>query len=352
MKIAESSLGLASQHALRQEQSREESLRFWIGNERPDFAEGEGDAVLVRLSPQALALQKEPPPQVASAKEVEDAVEAAEDPKLTTIRVILEMLTGREIRVASVTPAAPEEMEIPAEPPAAGGAESGAGQRQGWGLEYDLVERLREEETMHFAAAGQVRTEDGRTFSFQLELLMERRFVQETQIHLRAGDAKLVDPLVINLGGQGVALSELRFDFDLDGDGREETLFQLGQGSGFLALDRNRDGRITSGQELFGPASGNGFTELAGLDSDNNGWLDENDPGYTDLRIWMKDGEGRDLLFTLGEKNVGAIFLRPVATPFSLTDAGNSLQARVRESSIFLAENGGVGTVQEIDLAV
>ena len=124
------------------------------------------------------------------------------------------------------------------------------------------------------------------------------------------------------------------------------------QGNGLLALDRNGDGRINNGLELFGPASGNGFAELARLDSDNNGWLDENDPMYDQLRVWMRDEAGNDSLATLAQKNVGAILLRPVESVFAMKNGANGVQGQLRETSIFLEESGGVGVVQEIDFAV
>jgi hypothetical protein len=43
-------------------------------------------------------------------------------------------------------------------------------------------------------------------------------------------------------------------------------------------------GRIDSGSELFGPATGSGFGELAALDGDGNGWIDENDDAFARLR--------------------------------------------------------------------
>jgi hypothetical protein len=41
-----------------------------------------------------------------------------------------------------------------------------------------------------------------------------------------------------------------------------------------------------------------------------------------------------------------------VETPFSLTDSENSLLAQIRASGIYLREDGGAGTLQQIDLAV
>ena len=50
---------------------------------------------------------------------------------------------------------------------------------------------------------------------------------------------------------------------------------KLAAGQGFLALDKNEDGEINDGGELFGTRSGDGFGELAVFDEDCNGWIDE-----------------------------------------------------------------------------
>lgn len=214
------------------------------------------------------------------------------------------------------------------------------------------METASEQESTTFSATGQVVTADGQTIDFQLQLAMQREFSATNRVQIRAGDALLVDPLVINCNGKAAELSNMRFGFDLDGDGDMEQIPGLAPGSGFLAFDRNHDGLINNGLELFGPATGMGFSELARLDSDGNGWLDENDPLYAELRIWMRDEAGKESLASLAEKNVGAIFLNPVKTDFALKNSENGLLGQLRESSIFLVESGGAGTVQEIDIAV
>lgn len=67
---------------------------------------------------------------------------------------------------------------------------------------------------------------------------MARSYTESVSFSLRAGDQRLKDPLVLDFGGPAAALSDVRFDFDLDGDGRKEQLPLL-SGSGFLAFDRN-----------------------------------------------------------------------------------------------------------------
>jgi len=350
MKIATAAVSLTSTHALHEEQTREESLRFWTGNERPVFAGEEAPgAVQVQISPEARQLQQtatQPLDQAASAEDVS----LSEDPKLRAMRLILEALTGRKIHITRF-----EQPSTEASAPSAGtGAKptDAPPARQGWGFEYDRVETVSEQEAMTFSAAGQVVTTDGRTIDFQVQLGMQREFSSTDTVHVRAGDAKLVDPLVINFNGKAAELSEGRFAFDLNGDGKDEQISGLAPGSGFLALDRNGDGKINNGLELFGPATGQGFAELAKLDSDGNGWLDENDPKYAELRVWLRDAAGNDSLASLAEKNVGAILLNPAKTAFALKDSENGVQGQLRETSIFLGENGGAGTVQEVDLAV
>ena len=98
--------------------------------------------------------------------------------------------------------------------------------------------------------------------------------------------------------------------------------------------------------------SGNGFADLSAYDSDKNNWIDENDAVYSRLLVWSKDSAGKDTLSTLAQRNVGALYLGNVATPFDLKDSENALQGQVRSSGIYLNENGSVGTLQQIDLVV
>ncbi len=124
----------------------------------------------------------------------------------------------------------------------------------------------------------------------------------------------------------------------------------LGAGSGYLALDKNGDGVINDGSELFGPQSGSGFRDLAAYDEDGNGWIDENDSIWSKLKIWCKNPDGTDSLYTLKEKGVGAICLQNTATDFTLKGSGGRDNGYLRSTGIFLYENGNVGTVQHLDL--
>lgn len=210
---------------------------------------------------------------------------------------------------------------------------------------------FREEEHTRFSAQGKVLTSDGREIDIELDVGMSRKF-ESTE--LAQSIKVLKDPLVVNFDGPAVALDDHRtFMFDIDMDGEEDQLAQLKTGSGFLALDKNGDGIINDGSELFGAQSGNGFVDLAEYDEDGDGFIDEDDSVFNQLRIWVPGDDGESELFALLDKDVGAVHLNHVETEFALNRmADNENMGYVRSSGVFLKESGGVGSVQQIDLSV
>lgn len=209
-----------------------------------------------------------------------------------------------------------------------------------------------EEETTAYSAAGIVQTADGRQISFGVQVEMSRSFCEQYE-EITQQNYIFTDPLVINYKGNTAKITDQKFLFDLDSNGKAEEMHFTAEGSGFLALDKNGDGVINNGNELFGTKSGDGFRDLAAYDSDGNGWIDEADSVFADLKIYTKDDKGRDVLISLKEAGVGAIYLGNVSTEFSMKDSEtNDMQAQVRKTGVFLFEDGGAGTVQHIDFAV
>lgn len=211
-----------------------------------------------------------------------------------------------------------------------------------------------EREAVAYNARGVVNTADGKRISVDVSLAMSREFFSyaSASIQLRP-PGNLIDPLVINYGGTAASLTGEKYAFDLTMDGSLEQISFAGPGSGFLVLDKNGDGVINDGSEMFGPATGSGFGELREWDSDGNGWIDENDEVFGRLKIWSKDAAGGDQLFTLLELDIGAIYLGDVATEFSINDAAGNNQGVMRSASFFLKESGGgAGAISHIDLRV
>ena len=209
-----------------------------------------------------------------------------------------------------------------------------------------------ESESVAFASSGMVKTQDGRSIDFNIEVSMSRAFTSQINTLTTQNYIK-TDPLVINLDTDIGSVTDQKFLFDLDSDGDEEEISFAGKGSGFLALDRDGDGRIGDGSELFGTKSGDGFKDLAAFDEDGNGWIDENDSIYSKLKVWTKDEDGNDYLINLKDADVGAIYLDNADTQFSLKDGNNRLNGEIKKTGIYLHEStGAAGTLNHIDLAV
>ena len=194
---------------------------------------------------------------------------------------------------------------------------------------------FQEAERLQMGAMGTITTDDGRKVDFALGLDMARNFELEESLTQQETTRTLIDPLVINLDGGAASLTSSSFSFDLDADGHEEEISFVGQGSGFLALDMNKDGLINDGSELFGTQGTEGFADLARYDGDGNMWIDENDEIFNDLKVWTRNEQGEDQLLSLKEAGVGAIYLGSTTSSFELTDSENNLLGQVKRSGVF-----------------
>ena len=206
-------------------------------------------------------------------------------------------------------------------------------------------------EETSFVSSGSVKTQDGREIEFNLSFSQSRRFCESTNVEFDFTEVYYMDPLVINCSDDVAEVSDQSFYFDLDCDGEEDNIALLGKACGFLALDRNEDGIINDGSELFGAKTGDGFKELAVFDLDGNGWIDENDEVFNRLKIWKRHEDGTSELVGLGVAGIGAIYLQSTETGMSMqSEAGNPLAA-LRQTGIYLREDGTAGTIQHVDLA-
>ena len=356
MKIVDANIQMASSRSAAEEHRIQESLTVWQNAQAPRTVTGEElqaalqDGVIASEDAFRVSISAETVEKVFVLEAVdpeEMALSAREAFELSLLKLLVERLTGKKIKLVGPADIAPGDCKecvatekVPDEQT-----------DQGWGLIYSYNESYYEAEQTSFTAEGVIRTADGREIDFSVELRMSREFLSQQSIDVRAGDA-LKDPLVINYAGRAAELSSTHFAFDLDLDGRKDQIAFLRPGSGFLALDRNSDGIVNDGSELFGPETGNGFQELATHDQDMNGWIDENDPIFNRLRIWQRDDSGNNRLFALGKLGIGAIYLGNISTPFALKNQANEQEGAVRSSGVFVSENGMVGTVQQVDMVV
>lgn len=348
MRIQNSSVAMAGESRRIEVYSKEESLRAWVDKDgRLPGNAMDQKSIILEISEEAKAMEAKAS-KIGEAEEIELEISDGDKQKLLLIQRMIEYLTGKKIKFYL-----PKKLKLDNPNNAVNGSGQNSVQaKQGWGIVYESRESHIEQESMSFAAKGTIHTSDGRTISLELSLNVSRSFAYSSNISFRAGDAVMVDPLVINFGTSSAGLTEGKFQFDLDADGKTEPISFLSQGSGFIALDINNDGIINDGSELFGTRTGDGFKELSVFDEDNNGWIDENDPIYEKLRIWIKDDKGNDQLLALGQKGVGAIYLGNAAADFSLKNSDNSTNGQIKRTGIYLKENGSAGTVQHVDIAI
>ena len=350
MKIASAQVQAQSEHLLEKTSVSMERLNFWTGTP-PQEGVGtsqEEPAVVVSLTPSDERQKLFTANSRAKRLEIRNQPEEEQtDVKLRLLEAMVLMFTGKRIRLRTVDKDFLQKSEEPQITELSGGQSP----QIDWGLEYDSFHSYEETEQMRYAASGQVKTQDGRTISFALELNLSRRYYEQSGVSLRMGSRPRTDPLVIAYAGAAPALSSQKYDFDLNADGVDERISFATAGSGFLALDKNGDGSINDGGELFGPKSGNGFMDLRAYDLDNNGWIDESDPVFGKLSILTMGADGNTALFSLGEAGVGAIYLNETKTEYSFSSAKES-DGVMQASSIFLRENGTAGTIHHIDLTI
>ena len=189
---------------------------------------------------------------------------------------------------------------------------------------------------------------------YQVEKDTQRAISMEMKVNftfdLQGGQARvevegaMADPLVIDLDGDGIETTTLKngVNFDINGDGiKEKTAFTTG-GDGLLALDRNHDGKITSGTELFGDQNGaeDGFMELAKFDSNNDSIINREDPVFKDLKVMIGNSSE---LYTLDRLNINEISL------MGKKKAGfYNNNNYIKETAAFKRSDGSQGNIGEV----
>lgn len=312
MRIQESTVSLQSSHALQREQSFEIEISSAF---RGIFAEA------------AAASQDDKAARAAALNE--QAQQLLRD----LIEAIMAAMDGKTCRQSEKEPAT-----LPV------GSASGRPRSYDGGSRISLSER--ECETTSVCGRGQVKTADGRRLDFSFNTDFSRSEFSRTDL-LHTASVRLKDPLILGFDGQAVDLSGQRIDFDLDADGEPEQIPGLGKGCGFLVFDQNGNGCADNGKELFGALSGDGFADLAALDEDGNGWIDEGDSAFARLGVWR--GEG---YIGLGRLGIGALYTGSTEAPFTLKNDEREVLGQIRAAGVYLNENGQVGRIHQVDLAV
>ena len=165
------------------------------------------------------------------------------------------------------------------------------------------------------------------------------------------------DPLTLDLDGDGLETvgTAAGILFDQTGSGVKMGTGWVSADDGFLALDRNGNGLIDSGRELFGDSTfksdgqlaSDGFDALHELDSNQNGMVDAADALFGSLRVWRdlnQDGISQNgELFTLGQLGIASINVSSSANNQTLAN-GN----QIADLGTYTKTDGSTGTTAEV----
>ncbi|WP_347506175.1 hypothetical protein [Pseudomonas anguilliseptica] len=177
---------------------------------------------------------------------------------------------------------------------------------------------------------------------------------------------QVYDPLALDLDSDGIETvsSDAGITFDFDGDGLKTGTGWVKGDDGFLVLDRNGNGSIDTGAELFGvdtvKANGqkasNGFDALRDLDGNADGVFDDQDEQFANVRVWQdlnQDGVAQvNELKSLAEHDITAVNLGSTAT--NQNSNGNLISAVgtfVRGDGSEGSVNGNQSLAANLDLA-
>lgn len=191
------------------------------------------------------------------------------------------------------------------------------------------------------ADAGELTNQSsGTQFQYaSFSVQMEFEFVMEQQ------NVEQSDPITLDLDGDGVELTDYTQGayFDITASMTAvHTAFVTG-GDAFLAMDRNGNGSVDDGAELFGDQRGaaNGFEELRKLDSNRDGVIDKNDKDFAKLLLFKDNGNGKTEegeLISLAEGGVKSIDLG-----YRNVDEKAAGGNRIAQASSFTRNDGSKG---------
>ncbi|CTP88351.1 calcium-binding protein [Xanthomonas graminis] len=170
------------------------------------------------------------------------------------------------------------------------------------------------------------------------------------------------DPLTLDLDGDGIETVSASNGvlFDHDGDGVKSGSGWVAADDGLLVMDRNGNGTIDGGGELFGAdtiladgrKAGSGFEALRDLDENGDGIFSKTDAHFNDVRIWRdlnQDGISQaGELFRLSELGIASITLKPTTTADLDLGNGNVVDNR----GTYTRLDGTTGLAGDLQLAV
>ena len=224
------------------------------------------------------------------------------------------------------------------------------------GLTYDelitlnswLADRFSDDKTYAL-----IKTDEKLTLPVNEMLLSNEKILKAVDEFNKANTVvQLSDPLLVDLDGDGVISTTTAEDgkyFDNQSDGFAEKMAWVDENDGMFVIDKNNNGTIDNGNEIFGDNyvktngsfAKDGFDVLKDLDSNNDGIINSNDEQFNNIKILKGDGT----LLTLEEAGIQSINLSKSNT--NKTDESGNI---IISSGTFTKTNGTTGFIADYSL--
>ena len=159
------------------------------------------------------------------------------------------------------------------------------------------------------------------------------------------------DPLLIDLDGDGIETTSVENGvyFDQENDGFAEVSAWVSSDDGVLAIDKNNNGTIDNGSELFGDSyvksdgtiATSGFDALSDLDSNGDGQINSSDTSFDAIKILKGDGT----LLSLSDAGISSISL--TAKKSVITDSNGNRQLT---TGTYTKTDGSTGKISDYEL--
>jgi len=207
------------------------------------------------------------------------------------------------------------------------------------------------EQHLNYQVQGTFNIND-KELSLNYNFSLSNKRVSYSKIEISA--ATLKDPILVQFGTQGLGEIKGQKDFAINQDNILDNLPIFSGDIGYLVYDKNDNQQADNGSELFGPQTGQGFGELALLDSNENGFIDAGDQKFEQLYIWQPNNESEqaEKWMSLNEAKIEVISLSAINTPFDFYDQQGQLQAQLRQSSFAISEDGYARGVHQVDVRI
>jgi hypothetical protein len=286
--------GIRQDGMRRVERNREtsENMTFWTDPTQP-----ESDEAQFILEHVDREVYRNPAKRAQSASNAAGMADRKTEAKLRLIEALAYQMTGRRLKLQprQQGPDMAWDAQIPS-----------IQARDSWGLIYEYQETMAEGDSIRFNSGGTIIAEGSRMIMFSAEFTMLRSYYEQNRVNIRMGNAVMVDPLMMAVGGD--TLDQDAVAFDSDG----------------------------SGECIW----------LGVYDLEHSIWVDSEDDIFSCLSMQPAAGDDDKTTVKLAKAGMGTIYLNEMETPFEFRDAASEYGNK-RNSSVFLKEDG---SVQHLDL--